>query len=91
MALFKTNHFRVLSGVVCRVSDEVETARTVAPTDIEFVQLEMGHAILNVLVNDMVSELAKDNPLFNETVFRSECGMFISNVNSNEIPLESAE
>lgn len=65
MAKFKKPHFEIIATVVNRMSG----GKTVC------------NRTLNVLVDQLVLEFATDNPRFNETLFRSQCGSWITKRN----------
>lgn len=72
MACFKTKQYQVLSGVIHRqmakfaqMPKQSQTDRTIA-------------VVMNMFVNELCREFAKDNPRFNETLFRVQCGNAIS-------------
>ena len=78
MAQFKTTHFEVLAAVVHRMSTALNDRM-----DENSLPLIISNRVLDTVVDQLAREFALDNPLFNETLFRSQCGNFISKENNN--------
>lgn len=81
MALFKTNQYQVLAAVVNRVTQEIMQTDLSDLPDFQFIKptKRLMCGTVEIIVAELCIEFAKDNRLFNETLFRSQCGSLISN------------
>lgn len=81
MARFKTPHFEIIAAIMRQQSehlDQYQKKDMLPERTIQIMQVQ-----LNSIVNAMCREFAKDNKLFNETLFRAKCGDTISKININ--------
>lgn len=78
MAAFKTTQFEILTAVVNRISTRLNDSLKE-----HSIPLIISNQIINTFVNEMCKEFAIDNPRFNETLFRSQCGNHVSKENVN--------
>lgn len=80
MSLFRTNQYQIISAVVNRITNDIAIAHMTNELHInnEDAIWRMGHQIVESLVDELCLEFDKDNRLFNETLFRTQCGNFIS-------------
>jgi hypothetical protein len=72
MAAFKTRHFEVLAAVVNRYSIQFDKQ-----LQAHNLPVNLASGILNSFIDELCYEFHNDNPLFNETLFRSQCGLWI--------------
>ena len=78
MALFKTNQYQVLAAIVNRHLYAIAKGEEVDCINNKNAW-QIAQKTVNTLIDELCIEFAKDNRLFNETLFRSQCGSLISN------------
>ena len=80
MSLFKTNQYQIISAVVNRITADIAIAQVTNElhTNNQDAIWRMGHQIIESLVDELCLEFDKDNRLFNETLFRTQCGNLVS-------------
>ncbi len=93
MSLFKQSQYQIITAVVNRVAYSVLEAKLSDPMASHPKERtwQMGHQIIESFVDELCIEFAKDNTLFNETLFRAQCGNLISNEHAiidNDIDIE---
>lgn len=77
MAFFKQSQYEVLATIVNKFlfaiakgeNDDINNKDT----------WQIAQKTINVFIDELCIEFAKDNRLFNETLFRVQCGNLISN------------
>ena len=81
MSLFKTNQYQIITSVINRVADAIVAAQISDELHLNKQNeiWNMSHQIMESFVDELCIEFAKDNRLFNETIFRTQCGNSISN------------
>lgn len=81
MSLFKTNQYQIIASVVDRITKDILIAQVADELNANQQNMvwAIGHSIVESLVDELCLEFDKDNRLFNETLFRTQCGNFISN------------
>ncbi len=68
MAHFKATQYQILAGVINRQMAQFRKMPTNRQTE------KTIEIIMNMFVNELCREFANDNPRFNETLFRVQCG-----------------
>ena len=75
MAFFKTSQYQIITSVVYRIKSDIILAQL--SDELNAKQQDtvwmIGDAIMESFVNELCIEFAKDNRLFNETLFRAQC------------------
>ena len=80
MAFFKTKQYEILGAVVNRVNTAIDQIKQneLPESHLEKPTRQLMASIIGVVVDELRIEFAKDNRLFNETLFRAQCGNLIS-------------
>lgn len=72
MAKFKTPQFEILAATINRVSTHLNTNMRE-----HSLPLIISNQVINVFVSELCKEFECDNHLFNETLFRAQCGKWV--------------
>ena len=78
MAFFKTKQYEILGAVVNRVNQALEQIDETTEIELERLLHQAATKTANIIVDELCIEFVKDNRLFNETLFRAQCGNLIS-------------
>ncbi len=81
MSHFRATQYRIITDIVNRVTQSIQEARVTDNIEIHPKNRtwDMGHQIMESFVDELCIEFLRDNKLFNETLFRAQCGNLISN------------
>lgn len=84
MPFFKCSQYEIIGTVIHRVTHDILTAKIndLGSFDPDNKTWQMGHQIMESFVDELCIEFAKDNRLFNETLFRTKCGTLISGLHA---------
>ena len=80
MSQFKTGQFEVLAVCINRTSTHLNTTASLQQPNF---MVAVSNIVIDAIVTEFCKEFANDNPLFNETMFSSKCGNYVSKTNVN--------
>jgi len=85
MAKFKTPHFEIIAATIRKSTenkvDEIVKQAAWHENTTQNIFLACAIKPINELVDQLCVEFTNDNQLFNETLFRAQCGKWISKTN----------
>lgn len=84
MSHFRATQYRIITDIVNRVTQSILQARVTDTNASHPKELtwDMGHQIMESLVDELCIEFTRDNKLFNEDLFRYQCGNLISDAHA---------